>query len=240
MKKMLLAAIAAPVMLWGADIILTGDSTMAKYNVKRAPLTGWGMELQPLCKDGVKVYNQAISGASSKSYRENFWVKAIAKVKAGDFVFIQFGHNDRSKKADRFSDPETTFQDNLRFFIAEVRAKKATPVLLTITPVCRFNKKGEMYNAKTHQNYIDAIRKVAKEENVALIDHNSLLLKEFGALGAEKAAKMYMNLAPGKYTAYPDGKKDNTHLCSTGAKIAAKAAVENAKSQNLPVAGLFK
>ena len=88
MKKMLLAAIAAPVMLWGADIILTGDSTMAKYNVKRAPLTGWGMELQPLCKDGVKVYNQAIGGASSKSYREKFWVKTIAKVKAGDFVDV--------------------------------------------------------------------------------------------------------------------------------------------------------
>ena len=240
MKKILFTLSLLPLLLSAADIYLAGDSTMARYAEKRAPLTGWGMELQALCADGVKVYNRAVSGTSSKSFKEKYWAKLIAKVQPGDFVFIQFGHNDRSKKNDRYTDPATTFQDNLRFFISEVRARKATPVLLTITPVCRFKKSGRMYNAQVHQNYINAIRSVAAAEKVDLIDHNALLLAEFGPLGAEKAAKMYMNLEPGEFPAYPKGKKDNTHLRDAGAKIAAKLAVENAKAQKLTVAGLFK
>lgn len=240
MKKIILALTALPLLLGAANIVLVGDSTMTNYPAKRAPLTGWGMKLPALCKDGVKVRNVARSGASAKSYREKLWAKAIAQVKKGDFVFIQFGHNDRSKKNDRYSDPNSDYQDYLRGFIAEVKAKGATPVLLTATPVCRFNKANKMVNSGTHHKYNEATRKVAKECGVELIDHNKLLLAEFGPLGKEKAEKYYMNLAPGEFPAYPKGKKDNTHLRDTGAEVAAKLAVKNAKAQKLKVAELFK
>ncbi len=240
MKKIILALAILPLFLGAADIILIGDSTMANYPAKRAPLTGWGMKLRPLCKKGVKVYNVARSGASARSYREKLWEKAAARIKAGDFVLIQFGHNDRSKKNDRYSDPDSTYQEYLLGFIKEVREKGATPVLLTATPVCRFDRKGKMYNGSVHHKYNEATRKVAETAGVELIDHNKLILAELGPKGQAAAEKYYMNLASGEFSNYPDGKKDNTHWRDTGAELIARLAVENAKAQKLKVAELFK
>ncbi len=240
MKKSILTFAVLPLLLGAADIFMVGDSTMASYPAKRAPLTGWGMKLQQFCKEGVNVYNVARSGASTKSYRDTLWEKNIAKVKAGDFVFIQFGHNDRSKDPKRHADPEKAFPDYLRGFIAEVQAKGAVPVLLTATPRCLFDKKGVMYNPSTYHKYNTATRKVAKETGVEFIDHNKLLIAELAPLGKEEAGKYYMNLQPGEFPAYPDGKKDDTHFRDTGAELAAKLMVKNAKARKLKVAELFK
>ena len=155
-------------------------------------------------------------------------------------MIIQFGHNDRSKRYNRYSDPETTYRDYLRGFINDVKAKGAIPVLLTATPCCRFDKKGVMYNASTHHKYNTGTRKVAKETGVDFVDHNKLIVAKLAPLGKEEAGKYYMNLQPGEFPAYPDGKKDDTHFRDTGAELAAKLFVENAKAQELEIAELFK
>jgi lysophospholipase L1-like esterase len=232
----LIFAFSLPCPLAGADIFLAGDSTMASYPESRRPLTGWGMKLPELCKKGVRVYNFARNGASSQSFRDSFWQELISQVKPGDYVLIQFGHNDGFKKD---TDPDTTFQDNLHFFIRAVRSKKAVPVLLTQTVICRF-RDGKAFNKDVELPFIYATRKVAAEANVELIDHNWWALKKITALGRERAAKMYMNLEKGKYPAYPAGRVDNAHFQESGALFFASGVVEIAKSQNISVAKLFR
>ncbi len=228
--------LSLPIPLVGTDIFLAGDSTMTSYPESKYPLTGWGVKLPELCKKGVRVYNFARNGASSQSFRDSFWRELISRVKPGDYVLIQFGHNDGFKKD---TDPETTFQENLHFFIREVRGKNAVPVLLTQTAICRF-RDGKAFNKDVELPFIYATRKVAAEANVELIDHNEWALKKISALGRERAAKMYMNLEKGEYPAYPAGRVDNAHFRESGALFFAEGVVEIAKSQNLSVAKLFR
>ena len=225
-----------PLLLSGADIFLAGDSTMASYGADKYPLTGWGVKLPELCRPDVKVYNFARNGASSRSFRESFWKKLISRVKPGDFVLIQFGHNDGFKKDTL---PGTTFKENLHFFIREVRTAKATPILLTQTVICRF-RNGEAFNKDIECAFIKATVEVAAETGVELVDHNAWALKKISAMGRDTAAKMYMNLEKGQYPAYPDGRVDNAHFQESGAMFFAAGFVALAKENNLSVAGLFK
>ena len=252
MKKIIFVSMLVPMLLGAANIFMAGDSTMCRYSAKRAPRTGWGMSMQDLCVPGTKVLNHAVSGSSSKSFRiprdpemtnRKYWDRMIAKVKAGDFVIIQFGHNDAAageKNLFRHADADTDFQTNLKEFIREVRAKKATPVLCTPTVVLRVNKKGAIVNTRTLKKYVDAVKKVAAETQCDLVDINAKALEELNKKGFEQSKSLYMFLPAGKYEAFPNGINDRIHLQKEGAKFYADIFVELAKSQNLPIAKLFK
>lgn len=244
MKKVLasvLLAIGLP--LFAADIYLAGDSTMMNYSVKSVPQAGWGQVLNDFCKEGVNVYNYAKGGRSSKSFRtEKIWDALMEKVQPGDFVLIQFGHNDAhtgEKNLYRFADPENAFPVYLKNYIKDVRKKDAVPVLLTPTSLCKF-RNGVVWNSRKLTKYVEAVKKVAAEENVDLIDINAWGIKALTELGEEKSLKLYMNLSPGEFPTYPKGRKDTTHFQLSGARFFAAGVVEIAKKQNLKLVSLFK
>ena len=252
MKKLILSSMFLPLLLSAANIFMAGDSTMCRYSAKRAPRTGWGMEMQQFCVPKVRVLNYAVSGTSSKSFRipkdpqnakRKYWDRMISRVKAGDFVIIQFGHNDAAsgeKNLYRHAAADTDFQTNLKEFIKEVRAKKATPILCTPTVVLRVTKKGAIVNTKMLNKYVAAVKKVAAETKCDMVDLNGKALEELNKKGAKESEKFYMFLEPGKYENFPKGVKDRIHLRKEGANFYAKLFVEAAKEQKLPVSKLFK
>ena len=223
-------------LLSGADIFLAGDSTCASYSASRAPLTGWGQVLQGFCKAGVKVNNLAISGASSKTFIDTkAWDKLIAKVQKGDFVVVQFGHNDGNKKSEaKYAAPGGTYDANLKKFIADVRAKGATPIVATSIARATFGKKGTI-NAGSLKKYCDAAIAVAKAEKADLVDLNAATTKLFNTLKQEATHKLFMCSSND-----PKRKKDVTHVNKAGAEEIAKLFVAAAKAQKLAIADCFK
>lgn len=180
-------------------IFMIGDSTMANKPIKNGNLErGWGMALQCYFDEGIIVDNHAVNGRSSKSFiDEGRWKVVVDKIKPGDYVFIQFGHNDEKPKADRHTDPGSTFDDNLRKFIRETREKGGIPVLFNSVVRRNFlksapdndddealrnttgptkiqsNEEGDIL-VDTHGDYVVAPRNVAKEMDVPFVDANKI------------------------------------------------------------------
>src|SRR5215212_1585581 len=115
---------------------LIGDSTMSKKETKTFPETGWGMPFIYFFDSTVEIDNRAMNGRSTKSFMaENRWQPVIDNLQEGDYVLIQFGHNDEGKeKVERYTTPGE-FKVNLKKYVDDTRSKKAIPVL--ITPVAR-------------------------------------------------------------------------------------------------------
>lgn len=207
-------------------IFLAGDSTMAPKLEERRPETGWGEKLEAHFIDGVvKVDNRALNGRSTKSFiAEGKWQALIDSVNKGDFVFIQFGHNDQSKdKGERYTPPDD-FKNNLIRFVAEVRAKGANPVLMTPVMRRRFDKDGKFYD--THGEYPGHTRAVAEAHKVPLIDMQRKSESVIVRYGLEGSRKLFLQLKTGENPNYPDGVDDNTHFSPLGAEEMAKLAVE--------------
>ncbi len=246
MKKLfaaLFCCIAGTVM--ATDIYLLGDSTICKYGEKRAPLMGWGMALPQYCKPGVNVINEGSSGASSWTIQDRGnWDNVINKMKAGDFVVIQFGHNDQKKfdpkKPHNHCSLAERYPANLTKFIREIKAKGGNPVIATSIVRLTFDKKtGELADKAGLRAYCDAAIKVAEKEGVPCVDMNKLTTDLVKKLGPEESKKFYMILAPGASPNYPKGQKDSTHLQAEGAQTYAGLFVQAAKDQKLPIAELF-
>lgn len=235
------AACSAALLLGAAEpsIYLAGDSTVCDYKKDKAPMTGWGQALKDFSKPGVKVVNLAVGGRSTKSFQtEGRWKKLVDALQPGDFVFIQFGHNDQKKdKPAIYAEAATDYRANLEKFIADVRAKKATPILCTPVSRRHFSSNGEF--RQSLGDYPKVVRETAKAQKVALIDLNAFTEKLFRAEGPENSKKYLTIVAPGEYPGYPKGAKDNTHFSYLGAAAVAKEVVRSAKEQKLPVSELF-
>jgi lysophospholipase L1-like esterase len=221
-------------------IYLAGDSTMAQKLPEKRPETGWGEELQKFFKDGtVVVDNRAKNGRSTRTFiEEKLWQGLVDSLQKGDYVFIEFGHNDSSKeKTDRYTPPED-YRRNLVRFVSEVRAKGATPVLLTPVMRRRFDKEGNFQDS--HGVYPDIVREVAAEYKVALIDMHRKSEQVIKRYGVEDSRKLFLQLKPGENNNYPKGVEDNTHFSPTGAEIMAALAVEGIREQKLGLARYLK
>lgn len=226
MKRTLLTIVAALVTLWGASsqtrIFVCGDSTAATKDIsKGSPERGWGHVLQPFFDPAeVIIENHAKNGRSTKSFVTlGHWQAVEEGMRPGDYVFIQFGHND-TKVDDtlRFTTPEQ-YGRNLVAYIDKVRSKGATPVLLT--QVCRrWWKQGEL--ADSHGDYLVECHRVAEQTGVLFIDAEKITRQWLEPLGDEGSRKYFMNLPAGKYPSHPDGKNDNTHFTTPGARIVAR------------------
>ena len=219
-------------------IYLAGDSTVCDYKPEQAPMTGWGQALRDFCKPGVTVRNLAVGGRSTKSFQvEGRWKKLLAQLKPGDFVLIQFGHNDQ--KRDRpalYAEAGTDYRANLEKFVQEVRAEQATPVLCT--PVNRRSFPNGVFR-RSLAEYPEVVREVGRKTGTAVLDLNAATEKLFLAEGVEGTVKYFTIVAPGEYPGYPKGAKDNTHFSYLGAVTVAREAVRSAQEQKLPLAGLF-
>ena len=208
-------------------VFMIGDSTMANKPLdKENQERGWGQML-PIYFDGaIKVDNHAVNGRSSKSFiDEGRWEKVREKIRPGDYVIIQFGHNDEKKKSpDRYTVPGGTFDENLKKFVNEAREKGATPILMN-SIVRR--------NFPAHGAYLDSPRNVAKELGVAFIDMNKLTHDLVQGMGTEQSKSLYMWMPVGVYEFAPNGRIDNTHLNVFGAIVVSRLAV-NGLAQEVP------
>ena len=221
-------------------VFLAGDSTMASKQENKRPETGWGEQLQKRFDERrVRIDNHAANGRSTKTFiSEGRWQALVDKVKEGDYVLIQFGHNDQSKeKGERYTPPDD-FRRNLERFVAEVRAKKATPVLLTPVMRRRFDKEGKFYDV--HGEYPDLTRRVAAEQKVVLIDMHRMSEKVLVKYGPEESRKLFLQLKAGENPNYPKGVEDNTHFSPLGADVMAGLAADGFREQGLGLVMFLK
>ncbi|MCW8380341.1 rhamnogalacturonan acetylesterase [Streptomyces justiciae] len=205
---------AAP--LRNRTLYIAGDSTAAQKYADAAPETGWGMALPFFLHKDRPVANHAVNGRSSKSFVDEGRLDVIlGAIRPGDFLLIQFGHNDE-KSADptRYTEPWTTYQDYLRLYIDGARAHGARPVLATSVERRKFDAAGNAL--PTHGDYPAAMRALAEEEGVALLDIQALSLALWQRLGVEET-KTYFN-----WTAT---EQDNTHFNPPGAIAVARLVV---------------
>ncbi|MBN2166603.1 MAG: rhamnogalacturonan acetylesterase [Marinilabiliaceae bacterium] len=213
-------------------IFMIGDSTMANKKASNFPETGWGEALYAYTDTSkIQIENHARNGRSTKSFiDEGLWKVVIDKIKPGDFLFIQFGHNDEKiNKPKVYARAETTYKLNLERFIDECRTKGATPILFTSIVRRHFLDNGLL--EYTHGKYPAIVKQIGTEKNVTVIDMEAktkLLVERFGI---EESKKLYMNLDSLEYPNHRKGKEDNTHLTRKGAIIIAGEAVDCIKKQ---------
>ena len=219
---------------------MIGDSTMSVYASNLLPRMGWGQPLGasfgPAC---AVVSDKALSGRSSKSFfDEGAWTPVKNALKAGDYVLIQFGHNDeKTDDPARYTEPQTTYKQYLTTYITDTRAKQATPLLLT--PINRNGWSGTTLK-DSHGLYPAAVRELAASLKVELIDLTALTKAYFERIGQAETAKLFLILTAGQSPNYPDGVTDNTHLQEKGALAIGQLAMADAYKQKLPLAAWLK
>ena len=208
-----------------------GDSTMAnKKDPDRNPEHGWAQVLQPFFKDNIVVENKAVNGRSTKSFiNENRWDSIYKKLKKGDYVFIEFGHNDEKiEDSTRFTNPHTSYRYNLIKFVKESREKGAIPILLTSIARRNFNQKGVL--VPTHGEYPLETRLVAQEYKVPFIDLEYLTELLEQSYGPEKSKQLHLHFKAGENAYYDKDKADDTHLSLLGATKIAQIVVDQIKT----------
>lgn len=222
-------------------IFMIGDSTMANKSIRNGNLErGWGMALPCYFDEGILIDNHAVNGRSSKSFiDEGRWQTVVERIKPGDYVFIQFGHNDEKPTPDLHTDPGTTFDDNLRKFVRETRERGGIPVLFN--SVVRRNFMRQMPQnddealrnttgatskqtleegdtlVDTHGDYLLSPRNVAQETGAIFIDANRISHDLEQGMGREESKKLHMWFLPGQEPSVPQGRQDNTHYNVYGA-----------------------
>lgn len=244
MKKLIYLLIPLFALAFGKreipTVFLAGDSTMSQKKLTDAPETGWGMVFPSYFDTtAVKFENHAVNGRSTKSFRSlGHWDTMIKRVRPGDYVFLQFGHND-SKVDDttRYAPAKTDYRDNLVRFIAEIRAKGAQPVLLT--PVVRRNFDDQGNFVDKHGDYPGVVREIAAAQKVPLIDlwaKSKALLEK---MGSEDTKQMFMHLRGGVFSKFPETKVDNTHFTPYGAAMVSSLVADGVLESDLPIRQLL-
>jgi lysophospholipase L1-like esterase len=218
-----------------------GDSTMAnKVKPEENPERGWGQMLPLFFNDNITIDNRAVNGRSTRSFiAEKRWDDILKTLKKGDYVFIQFGHNDQKEKdSTRYTNPHTAYRHNLIHFVEETRAKGATPIIFSSIVRRNFNEKGVLIS--THGDYTMEARLVAQEFKVPFIDmeyYTELLEQSYGP---EKSKQLHLHYKAGEIPYYKEDKADDTHLCVKGATEVAKIAVEELKKTKLDIVKYIK
>jgi len=244
-------------------IFMIGDSTMANKDISGGKQErGWGMALQSYFDDHIVIDNHAVNGRSSLSFiNEGRWDKVLQKMKPGDYVIIQFGHNDEKPKADRHTDPGSTFDYNLAKFVRETREHGGIPILMNCVVRRNFfvnapeNDDDEKLRTQTfkdgvkmvegdslidtHGLYRVAPRDVARRMNCFFVDANQLTHDLEQGLGVEKSKKLHMWFLPGVEPSEPKGKQDNTHYSVYGAHVVAKLLAD-AICEEVPILSKYR
>jgi len=213
-------------------IFMAGDSTMAIKETKAYPETGWGMPFTYFWDSTVTVVNRAKNGRSTKTFlSEGLWQSIYQEAGEGDYVFIQFGHNDESPdKKERYATPDT-FKMLLNRFISETREKKAIPILFSPVSRRKFDKEG---NARaTHEQYTALVKEVAAATGVLFIDLDEKSRALYQQFGPENSKWLFLQLQPGEHPNYPDGKNDNTHFSELGARLIAQLVLKELRNLHI-------
>ena len=213
-------------------LIGAGDSIMHFNKADTYPQTGWFQVIDRFLKEEkeVKVLDFAENGRSTKSFiDEGLFDKLIKEVNESSYVFISFGHNDEKDDVKRHTDPFTTYKDDLRYFINEVRKRKGTPILLS--SVARMNYvEGKL--TKTHGDYPLAMEELAREENVIFVPLSDLSFNAYKVNDFEFNRRYIMSFEKGRYKNYLEGKDDHTHLTYEGAMLICSLVIDYLKENN--------
>ena len=235
-------------------LFIAGDSIMAQYNIRHYPMSGIGMALRLYLKPEVRIENYARPGASTKSFYKQGVPQLIGQeLSEGDFLLISFGHNDEKAFDDYlYTEPFGAYQDNLRKMICLARNKGAIPILVTSLERRCFMDASNAWrdpsipaqtayalSPSAHTDYVQAMKQLAEQEKVALIDLHAMSRKALEQAGPVGSAKWYMNIAPGEYPAYPNGILDNTHLNYAGAVNFAGLIANGLRELGMPYSGLL-
>jgi DNA sulfur modification protein DndE len=214
-------------------IYLIGDSTMSIKQTKAYPETGWGMPFTYFFDSTVVVDNRAKNGRSSRTFiEENLWKPVVDSLQAGDYVLIQFGHNDEVKTKKSYT-TTSEFKSYLQKYVTETKNKKATPILITPAARRHFDENGVLLN--THEPYSETVRAVAKENHIACIDLDAQSQALLKRMGPENSKLLFNYLEPNEHPNYPQGKQDNTHFNELGARKMAELVFESLNSLKLPL-----
>lgn len=231
MKKILIVPVAICLLAFilpakkKIKIFLAGDSTIAIKDTNVYPETGWGMPFVYFWDSTVTVVNRAKNGRSTRTFiSEGLWKSVINEAGEGDYVIIQFGHNDAAvTKPERYATPDT-FKMNLARFIKETREKNATPILFTPVSRRKFDKEGRA--VETHELYAALVKEVAVQEKADLVDLDELSKTLYQQFGPELSKLLFLQLKPGEHPNYPEGRDDNTHFNELGARLVAQLVLK--------------
>jgi len=213
-------------------VYIAGDSTVTDQ--PREPYSAWGQMLPRFFKPGVAIANHAESGEALRSFvGEKRLEKVMSLIKAGDYLFVQFGHNDQKERGPNVG-AMTTYKDSLKRYIAEAKAKGATPVLVTSMHRRSFAENGTI--RETLGDYPEAVRQAAREEGVPLIDLNAMSKTLYEALGPEGSKKAFVHYPAGSLPGQEAALKDDTHFNAYGGYELARCVVEGIKANKLGLA----
>ncbi len=222
MKRWLFLVLPCIIMAFSAApkkkirIWMIGDSTMSVKAKTAYPETGWGMPFVYFWDSTVTVDNRAMNGRSTRTFlEEKRWAPVMEEMQEGDYVFIQFAHNDEVPSKASYV-PEKDFRNNLLKYINDTRSKKGIPVLLTPVARRKFDSTGHI--VETHAVYAQLVRDVAKESNTILIELSEKSKALLQQLGPENSKYLFNHLAEGEHPNYPAGKTDDTHFNELGAR----------------------
>ncbi|WP_227871854.1 rhamnogalacturonan acetylesterase [Paenibacillus bovis] len=214
-------------------IYLAGDSTVQTYREAQRPQAGWGQMIGQYLDDSIAVSNQAIGGRSSRSFIEQGRLDTIiSQIQPGDYLMIQFGHNDADRKPERYT-PVQDYHNYLKVYIHGARSKGATPIL--VTPVSRrdYNASGQ-FNV-SFPEYVAAMKQVAAETQTPLLDLSARSVAYYNSVGIEGTTSIFLHVQPGLYPYFPNGVVDNTHFQEYGAMQIAGLVAEGIRDLGLPL-----
>jgi lysophospholipase L1-like esterase len=236
MKKLIAIAFASvSFAAAAANLVLVGDSTLAP-RTETVKLGSWGDALKPSLAEGNGIINQAIGGRTVRTTM-SVWAKNLTKISKGDYVIIQFGINDASKK--KFVD-EVEFKETLKKFASDVLAKGATPVICSPVANAGWRKNSKADSAfklrPSRRVYADYSKAVADEMKLAFVDMTSLTATELAKVGKDAAIALYVGdtIVKGKPSF------DIVHPSKAGAKRYAELFLSDVKARKLPIASMFK
>ncbi|WP_317616735.1 fibronectin type III domain-containing protein [Arthrobacter sp. NamB2] len=214
---------------------VTGDSTVQTYRSDVAPQAGWGQMIDRYLDDDVAVDNRAIGGRSSKNFISQGRLDEVLRgIKPGDYLFVQFGHNDNSYGVDdRFAAP-ADYYEYLRTYVDGARQRGATPVL--VTPVSRraFGPDGKA--VVSFPAYVEAVQKLAAETGTPIVDLAASSRAYLDEIGAEAAKSVYLHVPAGVYPSRPTGTVDDTHFQEYGAIQMARLVADGVAGLDIPLA----
>jgi len=212
-------------------VFLAGNSTVTDQEYE--PWASWGQMFPCFLKANVVVANYAESGETLKAFKgERRLMKILSLMKKGDYLFMEFAHNDQ-KPGGNHLDPFTSYQAELRYYIAEAKKKGGIPVLVTSTNRRRFDADGKIIN--TLEDFPAAMRQLAAEDNVMLVDLNAMSKDLYEALGPETSKKAFVHYPANSYPGQTQALADDTHFNPYGAYELAKCVVQSIVTNNYPM-----
>lgn len=224
------------------NLIFMGDSTMQENDSSTYPQVGWPQALPEfITNKQVKILNFAKNGRSTKSFiDEGLFAGVLKNINKDDYCIIQFGHNDEKQNdPTRYTNPSTTFKDNLNYFIDEITKKQANVILLTpIYRRCFINE--HKLDENCHKGYQETIIELGINKNITVLDLTTLTKEHLEKIGIDESKKYFMNFNKNEYQNYPEGKEDNTHLRPAGAEMISKLFIDSLNKINHPLRKIFK